>query len=92
MKERISRFFTVCSTYSERPKQLKSVSAETEISAKLTEASAEISAETVPKRSKKLREIGFLFLHFCLNILGLLCVLKIQMNLNYFMWHLIKEK
>ena len=33
---------------SERPKQLKSVSAETEISAKLTETSAEISAEIMP--------------------------------------------
>ena len=32
--------------HSERPKRPKSVSAETEISAKLTENSAEISAET----------------------------------------------
>ena len=38
---------------SERPKRPKSVSAETEISAKLTETSAEISAEILPK---KLRE------------------------------------
>ena len=36
--------------YSERPKQLKSVSAETEISANLTENSAEISAETASKK------------------------------------------
>ena len=34
---------------SERPKRAKSVSAETEISAKLTENSAEISAEILPK-------------------------------------------
>ena len=34
---------------SERPKRPKSVSAETEISAKLTETSAEISAEILPK-------------------------------------------
>ena len=34
---------------SERPKRQKSVSAETEISAKLTENSAEISAEILPK-------------------------------------------
>ena len=35
---------------SERPKRENSVSAETEISAKLTEISAEISAETFPKK------------------------------------------
>ena len=35
---------------SERPKRAKSVSAETEISANLTENSAEISAETAPKK------------------------------------------
>ena len=47
---------------SERPKRRKSVSAETEISAKLTEASAEISAEILPKKARKLREIAiFLF-------------------------------
>ena len=40
---------------SERPKQLKSVSAETEISAKLTETSAEISAEIWQKNYVKLR-------------------------------------
>ena len=33
---------------SERPKRQNSVSAETEISAKLTESSAEISAEILP--------------------------------------------
>ena len=37
----------VNATSSERPKRPKWVSAETEISAKLTENSAEISAETV---------------------------------------------
>ena len=42
---------------SERPKREKSVSAETEISAKLTESSAEISAETLPiEIAQKLRE------------------------------------
>ena len=35
---------------SERPKRQKSVSAETEISATLTESSAEISAETTSKK------------------------------------------
>ena len=35
---------------SERPKRQNSVSAETEISAKLTESSAEISAEILTKR------------------------------------------
>ena len=50
----------ISSDISERPKRLKSVSAETEISAKLTEASAEISAENVPK----LRENGPLFPKF----------------------------
>ena len=38
---------------SERPKRPKSVSAETEISAKLTETSAEISAEILPKNYVK---------------------------------------
>ena len=41
---------------SERPKRQNSVSAETEISAKLTEISAETSAETLPKNAKKVRE------------------------------------
>ena len=36
-------------TTSERPKRLNLVSAETEISARLTETSAEISAEIQPK-------------------------------------------
>ena len=45
---------------SERPKRPKSVSAETEISAKLTESSAEISAETL----SKLRETGAKFSRF----------------------------
>ena len=45
---------------SERPKRQKSVSAETEISAKLTESSAEISAETL----SKLRESGAKFSRF----------------------------
>ena len=52
---------------SERPKQLKSVSAETEISAKLTEASAEISAETLSKIAQKLREMGLIFHCFCIS-------------------------
>ena len=47
---------------SERPKRLKSVSAETEISAKLTEASAEISAENLPKDYVKLGQFFFLSL------------------------------
>ena len=45
---------------SERPKQIKSVSAETEISAKLTESSAEISAETLHYICSKFRENGVL--------------------------------
>ena len=43
---------------SERPKRPKSVSAETEISAKLTETSAEISAEILPKITWK---FGYFF-------------------------------
>ena len=39
---------------SERPKRPKLVSAETEISAKLTETSAEFSAEILPKNYVKL--------------------------------------
>ena len=43
-----------CSPHgSERPKRHKSVSAETEISAKLTEISAELSAETLPNKLLK---------------------------------------
>ena len=47
---------------SERPKRPKSVSAETEISANLTETSAEISAENL----SKLRETGAKFSRFFL--------------------------
>ena len=49
---------------SERPKRENSVSAETEISAKFTENSAEISAETLPKYAQKLRENGVLVLKY----------------------------
>ena len=42
-----------CISISERPKQEKLVSAETEISAKMTEISAEISAETLPNKLLK---------------------------------------
>ena len=45
---------------SERPKRRKSVSAETEISAKLTESSAEISAEILSKITWN----GAIFLRF----------------------------
>ena len=51
---------------SERPKQLKSVSAETEISANLTENSAEISAETAPKKVlENYVKLEFYYQFFC---------------------------
>ena len=53
-------------TDSERPKRPKSVSAETEISAKLTENSAEISAEILPKITWKWR--GFFQFFFLFNL------------------------
>ena len=56
---------------SERPKRQKLVSAETEISAKLTEASAEISAETLPKITwKQGFNFKFLLLHSLYLVFG----------------------
>ena len=55
---------------SERPKRPKWVSAETEISAKLTEISAEISTETLPNKIAQIfREMGFLNLKFFQQLL-----------------------
>ena len=64
---------------SERPKRQKSVSAETEISAKLTESSAEISAETLHYISWKW---GLTFKKKFFNILAYLKI-EIAMNISF---------
>ena len=65
---------------SERPKRRKSVSAETEISAKLTESSAEISAETLHYICSKFRENGVLLSKK--KFFNILAYLKIEIAMN----------